>query len=528
MRLKIQYVMATTATLFAAILLVWTGGAAFSDFVREAKSAAADNLLSVTLILNIALILLGWRRSKDLHAAVDARLRAERELIESAKSDHVTGLSNRRALNALIDGVPESGRSGALLLLDLDNFKGVNDLYGHAAGDRLLRVMSETIRAAVPANASCARIGGDEFAVFLPGTSGGTNAEVVAGTILQRMALPIALEETEFLISASIGIAIMDETCSTADALFQRGDIAMYEAKRSGKNRFVWFDAQMEDDLHRRHQLEAEIRMGISRHEFIPYFQPLIDLQSGDLTGFEVLARWQHPERGLLEPSEFINLAETSALISSLSLSVMRQGLHQAKDWPAHLKIAVNVSPAQFKDPALAQKIMQVLTEVGFPAQRLEIEVTENGLLEDHDLALATVTSLKNLGVTISLDDFGTGYASIAQLKSLPFDRIKIDKSLVSPLLDDAQSDAIVATITNLGQSLRLPVTAEGVETAEVRARLESIGCTDAQGWLFGRAMPGETIRAMLGAASAGDRGTSADDGAQQANGETPSVRRSA
>ena len=190
----------------------------------------------------------------------------------------------------------------------------------------------------------------------------------------------------------------------------------------------------------------------------------------------------------------------------------MRQALQQAKEWPAHLKIAVNVSPVQFKDPALAQKLMQVLTEVGFPAQRLEIEVTENGLMEDHDLALATVTSLKNLGVTISLDDFGTGYASLAQLKSLPFDRIKIDRSLVSPLLDDAQSNAIVATITNLGQSLSLPVTAEGVETAEVRARLESIGCTDAQGWLFGRAVPAETIVAMLRGDAAAVSDTSADN----------------
>lgn len=512
MRLKLQYVMATGATLVATVLLVWTGGAAVSDLVKEATSAALDNVLSVALILNVALILLGWRRSKDLRRAVDARLQAERELIESAKSDHVTGLSNRRAINAFIDGMPGVDRSGALLLLDLDNFKGVNDLYGHAAGDRLLRVVSQMIRASVPANASCARIGGDEFAVFLPQQSGQYIAENVAERLLEGLASPIAFDQMEILISASIGIALLDDSCSTADALFQRSDIAMYEAKRSGKNRFIWFHERMEDELHRRHQLEAEIRIGISRNEFVPFFQPLIDLQTGDLTGFEVLARWQHPERGLLEPCDFIHTAETSALISSLSLSVMRQALQQAKEWPAHLKIAVNVSPVQFKDPALAQKLMQVLTEVGFPAQRLEIEVTENGLMEDHDLALATVTSLKNLGVTISLDDFGTGYASLAQLKSLPFDRIKIDRSLVSPLLDDAQSDAIVATITNLGQSLSLPVTAEGVESAAVRARLESIGCTDAQGWLFGRAVPAETIAAMLAGNSEAGSDTAADD----------------
>jgi diguanylate cyclase (GGDEF)-like protein len=398
----------------------------------------------------------------------------------------------------MIDGMPDNDRSGALLLLDLDNFKSVNDLYGHAAGDRLLCILAQALRGAVPATAICARIGGDEFAVFLPGRAGASSAELVAERILGSLGNPIILAETEILISASIGIALLDEICSTADALFQRADIAMYEAKRAGKNRFVWFAWQMEDDLHRRHQLEAEIRIGITRDEFVPFFQPLIDLSNGALTGFEVLARWNHPERGLLEPCDFIHTAESSALISSLSLAVMRDGLQQAKDWPAHLKIAVNVSPVQFKDPALAQKIMHVLAEVGFPAGRLEIEVTENSMMEDREQATATVTSLKNLGVTISLDDFGTGYASLAQLKALPFDRIKIDRSLVSPLLDDEKSDAIVATITNLGQTLRLPVTAEGVETAAVRARLESIGCTDAQGWLFGRAMPGDTIAALL------------------------------
>ena len=505
MRLRAQYLMATAATLLATVLLVWTGGAAMSGLLRKATSAASDNVLSTVLTLNIALILIGWRRSNTLRSAVDARIRAEQELIDSAKSDHVTGLSNRRGLNALIDGMPAGDRSGALLLLDLDNFKCVNDLYGHAAGDHLLKIVSQILRGAVPALASCARIGGDEFAVFLPGRSGGAIAQNVAERVLESLALPIVLDQTEVPISASIGIGLLDEICTTADALFQRSDIAMYEAKRSGKGRYVWFDWQMEDDLHRRHQLEAEIRIGISRGEFLPFFQPLIDLQTGALTGFEVLARWEHPERGLLEPCDFIHTAEASALISGLSFSVMRQALLQAKDWPADLKIAVNISPAQFKDPALAQKVMQVLTEVGFPAGRLEIEVTENSLLDDRDMATATVTSLKNLGVSISLDDFGTGYASLAQLRALPFDRIKIDRSLVSPLLSDAQSDAIVATIANLGHSLSLPVTAEGVETQEVRDRLEIIGCTDAQGWLFGRAVSGQTIETMLRARLAGD-----------------------
>lgn len=503
-RLKIQYLIATTATLFACVLFVWTGGSALPGLLSHPSPAAGEDVLGVAVILNIALILLGWRRSKELYSAVEGRMRAEQDLIASARSDDVTGLLNRRALNALIDDIPVGDRGGALLLLDLDNFKSVNDLYGHAAGDQLLRIASERLQGAVPASAACARIGGDEFAVFLPSRSAAASGEHVAGRILESLSAPIVLDQTEVAISASIGIATLDEICVTADALFQRSDIAMYEAKRAGKNRCTWFDWQMEDDLHRRHQLEAEIRAGIANGEFVPFFQPLIDLQSSALTGFEALARWQHPHRGLLEPCEFIHTAEASGLISALSLSVMRQALQQAKGWPGHLKVAINVSPVQFKDPALAQKIMQVLTAVGFPPARLEVEITENSLLHDQGLALATATSLKNLGISLSLDDFGTGYASLAQLKALPFDRIKIDRSLVSPVLDDAQSNAIVATIANLGHSLDLPVTAEGVESVATKERLASIGCDDAQGWLFGRAVPAETINAVLGTSSIG------------------------
>jgi EAL domain-containing protein (putative c-di-GMP-specific phosphodiesterase class I) len=244
------------------------------------------------------------------------------------------------------------------------------------------------------------------------------------------------------------------------------------------------------------------MRDGLGRGEFLPYFQPMIDLGDGELKGFEVLARWHHPQRGVLMPEEFIPIAEESGIISSLSLEVMRQALAEARGWPGYISIAVNVSPVQFKDPLLAQRILQLLTETGFPPQRLEIELTESALLEDQALALSTVESLKNSGVRISLDDFGTGYASLSQLKSLPFDRIKIDRSFVSSLLEDEQSSAIVATIAELGKSLRLPITAEGVETEDVRKQLQLIGCSDAQGWLFGKAVPAESIRQMLDSTS--------------------------
>ncbi len=253
----------------------------------------------------------------------------------------------------------------------------------------------------------------------------------------------------------------------------------------------------MEAELNRRNSTEAEIRSGLLDKQFVPFFQPLIELSSSEIKGFEVLARWNHPTRGLLEPAEFITVAEETGLIASLSMDVMRQALLDARGWPGHLTIAVNVSPVQFKDPLLAQRIVKLLAETGFPAGRLELEITESTILEDHDLALSTVESLKNHGIRISLDDFGTGYASLTQLRSLPFDRIKIDRSFIASILSDEQSHAIVSAIANLGRNLKLPVTAEGVESAGVQGKLQQLGCSDAQGWLFGRAVPASEVRGL-------------------------------
>jgi EAL domain-containing protein (putative c-di-GMP-specific phosphodiesterase class I) len=255
----------------------------------------------------------------------------------------------------------------------------------------------------------------------------------------------------------------------------------------------------MEQELLDRTRLEDAIRDGIAAGEFVPYYQPQIDLETGKLTAFEVLARWHSPTKGLIEPAEFMTVAEGSGLIAELSMSVMKQAFEEARPWPAELRIAVNISPVQFRDSQLAERILKLLTETNFPPSRLEVEITETSFLEDRDTALTIVESLKNVGVTISLDDFGTGYASLSQLQSLPFDRIKIDKSFVSSLVADAQSDAIVSTILSLGRALKLPITAEGIEDNGTRERLQRLGCSDGQGWLFGKAVSGEVVRASLG-----------------------------
>jgi EAL domain-containing protein (putative c-di-GMP-specific phosphodiesterase class I) len=270
--------------------------------------------------------------------------------------------------------------------------------------------------------------------------------------------------------------------------------------------------------------LEDEIRRGIEADEFVPFFQPLINLDTSATIGFEVLARWNSPHRGLLEPIDFIEICETSGLIATLSMNVMRKALIEARDWPAELKIAVNVSPVQFRDPQLAERILKLLTETGFPPRRLELEITEGSLIEHPEQAITVVQSLKNSGITIALDDFGTGYASLTQLQSLPFDRIKIDKSFVATIGENEQSAAIVRTIASLGKMLCVPITAEGVETESVRLRLADAGCQDAQGWLFGKAVSAELVREHFNVPPA-DSGDAPGTDLPDAGSDTPARR---
>jgi EAL domain-containing protein (putative c-di-GMP-specific phosphodiesterase class I) len=247
----------------------------------------------------------------------------------------------------------------------------------------------------------------------------------------------------------------------------------------------------MEKQVQARVSLEQEMRAAIEADEFVPFFQPLISLDTGELNGFEVLARWQSPKRGIVEPDDFIEIAEQSGQIGALSMRVMEKACAEAKDWPANLKLAVNISPVQFRDPHLAERIVRILTETGFPARRLEVEITEGSLMEDRAQALTIVQSLRNSGIAIALDDFGTGYASLSQLHSLPFDRIKIDRSFINSLALSDQSAAIVQTIAALGKSLNVPITAEGIESDAIRQQMAALGCTDAQGWFFGKAVSG-------------------------------------
>ena len=492
-----NHLITSCAALAALFVFVPTGQRIVAAALAGSADTAIDKQIAVAFLLNIAVILFAWRRSKDLQAALAANELAMQSAHDNAFVDHVTGLANRRELMRVLADPSQANSDSKLLLLDLDFFKKVNDLYGHVAGDEVLRQVADIMQNNAPDGSCCARLGGDEFAVLILEHPDAHISESIS-KIIRGIAEPLVLDTATVHVSASVGISRIEPGMSAEECL-RRSDIAMYAAKRAGRNCQVWFDQKMERELLARTQLEDEIRSAIAAGEFVPFYQPQIDLGTGELNGFEVLARWRSPSKGLLEPADFMDVAEASGLVSELSLSVMSQAFREARDWPSHLKIAVNISPVQFRDSHLAERILKLLTEASFPPARLEVEITESSFLEDRDSALTIVESLKNMGVTISLDDFGTGYASLSQLQSLPFDRIKIDKSFVTSLLSDAQSDAIVSTILSLGRALQLPITAEGIEDKGTKDRLSNLGCSDGQGWLFGKAVPGEVVRASFG-----------------------------
>ena len=498
-QLASSHLITSCAALAALFVFIPIGQRIVAAMFDRSSTAPIDSQMTVAFLLNIAVILFAWRRSKDLQAALAANELAQQSAHDNAYIDHVTGLANRRELMRVLSEGALRDKGSTLLLLDLDFFKKVNDLYGHVVGDEVLKHVATVIRTCAPEGSCCARLGGDEFAVLVPPVDDRFVTQSVAD-IIRSIAEPLTLGTATVHVSASVGISPVEPGMTAEDCL-RRSDIAMYSAKRAGRNCKVWFDRRMEQELLARTQLEDEIRNAVEACEFVPFYQPQMDLGTGELIGFEVLARWNSPAKGLLEPSAFMDVAEASGMISELSLSVMVQALTEARDWPGHLKIAVNISPIQFRDPHLAERILKLLTETNFPPSRLEVEITESSFLEDRETALAIVESLKNMGVTISLDDFGTGYASLSQLQSLPFDRIKIDKSFVTSLLSDSQSDAIVSTILSLGRALHLPITAEGIEDDGTKARLSQLGCSDGQGWLFGKAVSGDAVRASLGIA---------------------------
>jgi diguanylate cyclase (GGDEF)-like protein len=498
----------------ACILLLGTGGSLVTRALEALLGVGRqpDVLLVNALLLNLALMIFGWRRYRELTREIAERRRAEARARLLADTDPLTQCLNRRAMLAATEALRQRARARgealAYCMIDLDNFKQINDVHGHAAGDGVLVMLCQRLRDLLPSEARLARLGGDEFAFVLPyPPQHPERIDDLVIRLFESMADPFRLPQLTVELTLSVGIAGdhdptgAETPASDAAALMHRADMALYHAKKEGRNRFFWFDPSMEAELRFRHQLESGIRRGLARGEFVPFYEQQIDVETGALVGFEMLARWQSPQLGLVSPQIFVPIAEEIGLIAELSEQLMAKAFADAREWDESLTLAINISPVQLRDPWFAQRLLKLLVSAGFPPHRLEVEITEGCLHENITLVHATLSSLRNQGVRVSLDDFGTGYASLEQLRSLPFDRIKIDRNFVRELRQPGPRSPIIEAIITLGRGLDLPITAEGVEDAAILESLKSLGRLKAQGYLYGQPEDAEAVRARLAAA---------------------------
>ncbi|AYV46618.1 diguanylate cyclase [Caulobacter flavus] len=441
------------------------------------------------------------------------RKRAEAQIARLAHYDPLTELPNRLLFHKdLSDALARAARREDLVAVhcvDLDRFKVVNDTLGHPVGDALLKAAAERLRACVRDGDTVARLGGDEFAVVQMGLTDLSGATRLAARIVEALEAPFDLLGHQVVIGGSVGVAVSPDDGLDCDELLKKADMALYRAKADGKGTFHFFERAMDEQLQARRALELDLRRALAEGQFELFYQPLFDLEADRVTGCEALLRWFHPERGMVSPGEFIPLAEEIGLIGALGDWVLRAACDEAARWPEHVRLAVNLSPAQFRDRRLAATVVQALAASGLPAERLELEITESVLLQDSASNMAILHDLKALGVRISMDDFGTGYSSLSYLRSFPFDKIKIDQTFVRDILDDADALAIIKAVLDLGASLGITTTAEGVESEEQLHELRRQGCGEIQGYFISRPKPAGEIAALLGVAATAARGLS-------------------
>jgi diguanylate cyclase (GGDEF)-like protein len=485
-------------------------GGALSDAVigaAEGRIKNRDARATATLIGIIAFAFIGgfalWRYIASGLARTETALSTAEETIrEMAQTDVLTGLANRRALvDVLTARLPRAKRAHAalsILMIDLDQFKPVNDRFGHVTGDLALKEVAVRLRSVLREDEFAARIGGDEFVVLVEHERGADSAQTVAERIVKRLSQPFEIDNATIRLGASIGVATFPEDSDEPQELLRMADVALYSAKEEGRGRAGAYSRDLDDDLDLRARSKEELRSALASGAIVPYFQPLVSLEDGRIMSFEVLSRWRHPTRGVVPPVDFIPLAEESGLINELTFTVLREACAAARDLPPDMRIAFNISPSQIEDEWLAEKILGVLVETGFNPSQLEIELTETALVNDLAAARRVITSLKNLGVSIALDDFGTGYSSLCYLSELPFDKIKIDRSFVASMNERPESVKIIAAIVGLGESLKVPTVAEGVEHESEATMLRLLGCTAAQGWHFECALPPEQALALV------------------------------
>jgi diguanylate cyclase (GGDEF)-like protein len=493
-----------TILISAVMLLVWNGSSFFQHLSIVGPDIGPEiRIASTALTLNVVLILFGWRRYVDLQHEAELRADGERRAAVLASTDSATGLCNRKGFADRADAMREAARERShnlvIVSIQIHRFKVVNDQHGYDMGDRLLREIAGSLNEALGPDTVIARLSGDEFAVaFTLDADELSRADLLAEAALRAITRPFLLDERMIQVGAFAGLAASPASEVRIPDLLRRADIAMDRAKSGRVARPVWFDAGMERALVAQGEIEQGIRFGLEHGQFVPYFEPQVDLSTGTIVGFEVLARWNHPLSGIVAPDVFIPIAEEIGVIGRLSEQVIGEALRQASQWDPSIKISVNISPTQFADGWLAQRIVRMLSESGFPAERLVVEVTESSLFADLELARTIVTSLKNQGVRLALDDFGTGFSSLSHLRSLPFDVIKIDRSFVTNIHLNKESMAIIRAVTTLASALSVPVCVEGIESEAAYDAVVMLGCQVGQGWYFGKAMPAEQATELL------------------------------
>jgi diguanylate cyclase (GGDEF)-like protein/PAS domain S-box-containing protein len=452
---------------------------------------------------------------------ITERKRAEARLAFMAQHDGLTGLPNRNLLRQQMDEIlvhtRRSAEKVAVLVLGLDNFKAVNDTLGHGIGDKLLRGVAKRLSSMLREEDTLARLNSDEFAIVQSGLSRPEDAVVLSKRLLEAIGDPYLLDGHSVVIGASIGIAMAPGDGDESEKLLKNADMALSRAKNEQRGTFSFFEAEMDARAQSRRKIEIGLRDAIQNDVLRPYYQPLVDLSTGRITGFEALVRWPHSERGMISPAEFIPVAEETGLINPLGGLMLRRACMDAALWPDDVRVAVNLSPLQFRVGNLLSLVMGALKQSGLPAKRLELEITETLLLEKSSQVLATLHALRALGVRISMDDFGTGYSSLSYLRSFPFDKIKIDQSFVRDLAANRDAQAIVRSIISLGKGLGVTITAEGVETEAELSCLRAEGCHEGQGFLFSRARPNAEIVGLLQAQCSADFTPPADCGEKPA-----------
>jgi diguanylate cyclase (GGDEF)-like protein len=435
------------------------------------------------------------------HEDVTEAVRAEARIAHMARYDSLTNLPNRtffrERLREAIGGIAVDSRV-AVLCLDLDEFKGVNDTLGHPLGDALLVAVANRLRECTREDDSVARLGGDEFAIVQAGSDQPERATSLAERLIETLSRPYELDGHEVVIGVSIGIAFAPADGDDPDELLKNADMALYRAKAEGRGTYALFEPSMKAEMQARQWLEVSLRRALANEEFELHYQPLISLGENAVVGFEALLRWRDPERGLVAPGGFVRIAEETGLIIPIGDWVIRRACADAATWPGNLRVAVNLSPVQFRRRHLANVVFAALAASHLPANRLELEITETVLLKNDETTLGTLHQLRDFGVRISMDDFGTGYSSLSYLRSFPFDNIKIDQSFVRALGGSDDALAIVRAVTGLGTALGMKTTAEGVETTEQLECLRREGCTEVQGFLFSEPLSPEQLVEFL------------------------------